>query len=89
MNTMRSATSRAKPISWVTTLENVRSDLVWLKLRLLNPQNTEEINRAKRELDMRSKRGLAAAERAWALNKEGGPAARVRVDSWRLARWAM
>ena len=66
-------------------LENVRSDLVWLKLRLLNPQNTEEINRAKRELDMRSKRGLAAAERAWALNKGGGPAARVRVDSWRLA----
>lgn len=66
-------------------LENIRTDTVWLKLRLLDPEQAEAIRIAKLDLDARAKRGVQLAERACELSKDDPVSARLRVDAWRLA----
>lgn len=66
-------------------LANIRTDQAWLKLRLLEPQQTEVVRIAQSELDTRAKQGLAASERAWSSAKDDPESARVRVDALRLS----
>ncbi len=69
----------------LSRLTNIRSDQTWLKLRLIDPSQTEVIRITQTELETRAKQALAASERAYDVAKDDPSSAALRVDALRLA----
>ncbi len=65
-------------------LEAARADIVWLKLRLLDPKADEVIQTTHQELAGRVRRALATAAAAEAVAPEDASVIRARVDALRL-----
>ena len=69
----------------LAALTNIKGDQAWLKLRLLEPGQTEVIRITQSELGTRGKQALAASERAWKPTPDEPEAVRIRVDALRLS----
>ena len=69
-------------------LANIRSDQAWLKLRLLDPSQTDFVNRARTDLDALAQRALGACDLAFkAANQDSALSAfstALLVDAFRL-----
>ncbi|MCA9626747.1 MAG: zinc-ribbon domain-containing protein [Myxococcales bacterium] len=65
-------------------LEAARADIVWLKLRLLDPSDDELVQITHRELAVRVRKALSAASAAEAAAPEDPSVIRARVDALRL-----
>ncbi|MCA9639545.1 MAG: zinc-ribbon domain-containing protein [Myxococcales bacterium] len=65
-------------------LEAARADIVWLKLRLLDPSDDELVQITHRELAVRVRKSLSAAAAAEAAAPEDASVIRARVDALRL-----
>lgn len=61
-----------------------RADIVWLKLRLLDPGDKDLVNTTHKELAARVRRALSAASEAEAAAPEDAKVIRARVDAYRL-----
>ena len=66
-------------------LANVKSDVAWLKLRLLAPEQKDLLRITRMELDTRVKQSLDTSDRALKASRDDVDAIRVRVDALRLS----
>jgi len=66
-------------------LETLRADVSWLKLRLLDPGNTELVQATYRELGRRVGKARSAVDRAFAVSPEDPAVLRARIDALRLS----
>ena len=66
-------------------LETVRADLVWLKLRLLDPTAQDNVQATTRELTRRAGRARQAVDAAFAVVADDPVVVRSRIDAMRIA----
>jgi len=66
-------------------LETFRADVSWLKLRLLDPGNTDLVQATYRELGRRVGKARVAVDRAFAVSPEDPAVLRARIDALRLS----
>ncbi|HWZ91192.1 MAG TPA: zinc-ribbon domain-containing protein [Polyangiaceae bacterium] len=66
-------------------LETLRTDVTWLKLRLLDPNSTDLVQATYRELARRVGKARVAVDRAFAVSPEDPAVLRARVDVLRLS----
>src|SRR5690606_16801737 len=66
-------------------LETIRADLVWLKLRLLDPQDKPLVQATHRQLGQRVGRAKQATEKAAATAASDPVVVRARIDVLRLS----
>jgi len=72
-------------VAALAKLETLRADLIWLKLRLLDPNVTELVQATHKELGRRVGKARAAADAAFAVAPEDLVVQRARVDVLRLS----
>jgi tetratricopeptide (TPR) repeat protein len=66
-------------------LETVRADLLWLKLRLLDPTAKDGVQTTTRELTRRAGRARQAVDVAFAVAADDPVVVRSRIDAMRIA----
>ena len=66
-------------------LETARADLIWLKLRLLDPTSKDLVQSTTRELGVRAGKARQASDAAFAVAADDQVVVRARIDALRIA----
>jgi predicted Zn finger-like uncharacterized protein len=75
----------ASVLAGLARLETVRADLLWLKLRLLDPTSKDLVMDTTRELADRAGKARQASDAAFAVAADDPIVIRARVDAMRIA----